>query len=435
MLALFFGYVLITSLGAIIVHGVNRKAPFDAQRLILSIALGLGLAGHAVFYTACAFNIHARWVPVILFLIVGSLYYWRWKKPAIRWSMDTYSWLILGAFMVLAGFLIFESSIYPMGGWDAWSCWNLKAKFLFDGKEHWRDMMDPLLWRSNTHYPLLLPTINVFFFHISGSVLGIIPQVNSIILTLLTAALLYSSITAFAWKNRLLAILITTAFFLIPLNILLGISQYSDILFALYLLAIFSTWLFAYKNSSSGDYILCGLFTGLLTFTKVEGMAAGGLMAGLISVELIRRRQWKLLQPYLLGLFIGILPTIVFQIGFPVANEAFTNGLVSFAKPALPSRLVSIILLTIGEMINLKWHCLWLAVAVGIFFIPRQKNIGPLSYLGIFFGAYAVILFGFYYVNTFFEIEWWIPQTLHRILFALGPAALLTLALGLSRRT
>ena len=91
---------------------------------------------------------------------------------------------------ILAVPLTISAYHYPLGGWDAWSCWNLKAKFIFLGGGHWKDMFLPGLWRSNTHYPLLWPLINVWFWDLGGQFNQAVPMFNSILFALLTAGIL-----------------------------------------------------------------------------------------------------------------------------------------------------------------------------------------------------------------------------------------------------
>ena len=83
-----------------------------------------------------------------------------------------------------------QRPLLPSGGWDAWSCWNLKAKFIFLGHENWKDVLAPGLWRSNTHYPLLWPLINVWFWDLGGHFDQAVPMLNSIVFALLTAGIL-----------------------------------------------------------------------------------------------------------------------------------------------------------------------------------------------------------------------------------------------------
>src|SRR5205085_11662375 len=113
------------------------------------------------------------------------------------------------------------------GGWDAWSCRNLKAKFIFLGQENWKDVLGSDLWRSNTHYPLLWPLINVWFWDLSGHFDQAVPMLNSLVIALLTAGILLFGLlelTGMLWPAILAAIIVTA----LPFGVTLYVSQYSD---------------------------------------------------------------------------------------------------------------------------------------------------------------------------------------------------------------
>ena len=45
----------------------------------------------------------------------------------------------------------------PHGRWDAWLIWNMHARFLYRGGDHWREAFASGLDWSHWDYPLLLP--------------------------------------------------------------------------------------------------------------------------------------------------------------------------------------------------------------------------------------------------------------------------------------
>src|SRR5258708_10695835 len=47
----------------------------------------------------------------------------------------------------------------PHGDWDAWSIWNLRARFFVRGGQFWKDAFSSQLAWSHPDYPLLLPGI------------------------------------------------------------------------------------------------------------------------------------------------------------------------------------------------------------------------------------------------------------------------------------
>ncbi len=401
-------------------------------KILLTIALGLGIAGHGAFYSHIALNIHNRVLPLVLTGILGWAC-WQWAVkasfPCKRESKNGPSIKTFGGdnivgltiLVILGIFLWLEAKHYPIGGWDAWSCWNLKAKFIFLGGERWKDMLDPLLWRSNTQYPLLLPSINVWFWDILGGAPQWVPMLNSIAFTLLSAGILLFSLKR-ASKQWLVPCLMTLAVFALPFNVTLGISQYSDVLVGLYLLCSFVCLL-------SEELVLCGLFLGLLSFTKTEGMLAAGILGALVVLK-----HKKNSLPFIAAFAIAALPTVIFQLCFAPKNEAFINGLFSTVKPSTWDRLETIASYTVTELASLKWNGLWLVLIGGVAACGKKAWSPHGRMMGLCLAAYLLMVLGYYYVNTFFEIGWWMQNTLNRVLFAMLPSAMLWLGLSLSKK-
>ena len=113
-------------------------------------------------------------------------------------------------------------------------------------------MFLPGLWRSNTHYPLLWPLINVWFWDLGGRFNQAVPMFNSILFALLTAGILLFGLLELTGmlSVAIAAAVIVTA---LPFGVMLNISQYSDALLGLFLLSAFMCLLLAekYKTPNS----------------------------------------------------------------------------------------------------------------------------------------------------------------------------------------
>lgn len=381
-------------------------------RPLMLLALWLGLNGIIVFILQLCLGIFTPWPTILVSMITLAVLIY--KNP-LRLVFDPKAWCVLG---VTAFFVIMHSLHYPLGGWDAWSCWNLKAKFIYLGQEHFRDMFEPLLWRSNTQYPLLLPSINTWFWDIIGGAHAWGPMVISITLTLLTAAVLLFAVKEVA-KQQAAALIMTAAIFLLPFNTTLCAGQYSDILVGLYLLCAFICF---YKD----DLNLMAVFLGLLSFTKTEGTVASVILTGLLL--LYRRDKIKTFGPIVLA---SALPTVIFTLWMAPHNEAFVNGLLSTAKPSTAERLTTVLTYPLGELLSFKWNGLWV-IFLGMLAANWKKMTQPgLRIFVIFFAVFLGILLAYYQINTFFEIRWWMDTTLHRILFILIPSLFFWAALSL----
>ncbi|MBF0570739.1 MAG: hypothetical protein HQL12_02585 [Candidatus Omnitrophica bacterium] len=430
--------------------------------ILLGLVFGLGIDGYTVFYTHILFNQFNRFLPVgIVTLVILILYIIQSREQLQLVSLrakrnnlfkeiasslknvprnDTllkntrhngrikkYA-LGLLALCVLAIPLVISAHYYPLGGWDAWSCWNLKAKFIFLGKENWKDMLSPGLWRSNTHYPILWPLINVWFWDLSGRFNQAVPMFNSIVFALLTAGILLFGIfelTGMILPSILAAVVVTA----LPLGVTLYTSQYSDALLGLFLLSAFISLLLAEKYKLPKLKILSMAFLGLMSFTKNEGLIAACIMA--LGIFWHERSHKKELKPLLFSFFIAILPTIIFTLFMAPKNEAFINGLTSMEKPASWGRLIVILIYPCFEFISGKWNGFWLLTLGGVLLAGRRLWQSTLGLMGASLILYLAVVMAYYAVNTFFEINWWLSTTLSRILFTLVPTIVLWIGVAL----
>ncbi len=429
------GLVISFTAGYLIIRWLTAGKLHPVLHILLSVVLGLGLAGTTAFYTHILLNQSNRFLPVAIVLIAIAVALLTQRGRILKEiasslknaSRNDIGWglLILGALGIP---LAISGHYYPLGGWDAWSCWNLKAKFIFLGQENWKDMLTPELWRSNTHYPLLWPLINVWFFDLGGQFNQTIPMFNSILFALLTASILLFTLREFTgrlWTSLLAAVIITA----LPFNITLYTSQYSDALLGLLLLSAFVSWLLAEKYQLPKLKNLSMIFLGMLSFTKNEGLMLAGIAFLLI---LWYERAHKKELPALAGSFLlAALPTVIFTLFLAPKNEAFINGLLSTEKPITWERLGSILTYPWFEFISNKWNGFWVLVLGGILWGRKKLWQSTHGVIAATLILYLTVVLSYYSVNTFFEINWWLSTTLSRILFALIPTITLWIGLAL----
>ncbi len=405
-------------------------------QILLGLALGLGIDGTAAFYAHLIFNQFNPWFAVGIVAGVGLVLAWRAKPShllteivaSLKNTSSRETILGLCTLGVLALPLAVGAHYYPLGGWDAWSCWNLKAKFIYLGQDHWKDMFGPGLWRSNTHYPLLWPLINVWFFDLAGHYDQQIIAVNSIIVALLSAGVLLFGLLALRcrlWPAIASAVLVTA----LPLNVTLYTSQYSDSLLGLYLLCALVCLLLAEHHKTPSLKVLGMVFLGLMSFTKNEGLIAAGIVALLVFWE--GRGHKKALKAQITALGLALLPTILFMLFIAPKNEAFINGLGSGVKPSNWTRLTYILVFPWLEFVSAKWNGFWLLTFAGLILSGRKSWQKSLKLIGLSLILYLTAVLLYYHINTFFEIKWWLSQTLFRILFALAPTMALWAGLAI----
>jgi hypothetical protein len=436
----FLGILINLALGYLLIRLLAGKQQFNSiLHMLLALVLGLGISSSVTFYAQILLSQFNRWIPVGI-VVLGIIVSLRAKRSNLLKEIATSPSaprndmiIALLTLSVLAIPLAISGHYYPLGGWDAWSCWSLKAKFIFLGQENWKDVLSPGLWRSNTHYPLLWPLINVWFWDLGGRFDQAVPMLNSIVFALLTAGILLFGILELT-GNLLTSILAAVVVTALPFGITLYTSQYSDSLLGLFLLSAFMALLLAEKYKLPKLKILSMVFLGLMSFTKNEGLMAAGIAGALIIYREIvsTKKQHRNDTGKLIFWFIlAALPTIIFTLFMAPKNEAFINGLLSSDKPTTLSRLSVILVYPFFEFISSKWNGLWLLVFGGILLSGKKLWQSTLGLIGLTLLLYMGVVMAYYAVNTFFEIQWWLSTTLSRILFALVPTIALWISLGL----
>ncbi len=415
--------------------------------LVLSLGLGLAVSSFLTFLSFVFLNTYNKSFVVnanliTLFLSAGLLIF-RITRNKTPWQIfpkfsltDILLFLLM---LVLSIPAMYWGSFFLYGGWDAWSTWNLKAKMLFLGGDHWKDIFDPILWRASPHYPLLLPLINVWGWSFSSTPLPVVPLLTSYLFMLMTVSLLYHGLKfliSTRWAFVCVALLLLHTYYM-----KIAMSQYCDIVLSFYLLAALICLIICKKENNLSFAVLAGIFLGLLTFTKPEGLVACGLLIILSAPHLIKHaKTWKeKLHTWFFmmgGFAAGFIPTALFHFYAP-ANQTMINGLFSKDHPSDWERLDVIwkfyLIEMLGDFSPWKglwvgtWRGIWLAliIIIVIALLRKIKLFDSLSrIIPLFIVSYMSVIAAYYYINTYFPIAWWMQVSLHRIYFSLLPLVL-----------
>jgi hypothetical protein len=336
---------------------------------------------------------------------------------------------LIGLHLIILAMIpvVLHARLYPHGGWDAWSCWNLKAVMISTAGNDWQRMFDPALWRSNTAYPFFLPLVNAWSWCFGSTPNLVVPLVTSCRITFLTAILLFFGLKEITrQKTTLLAPLWMLS---ISFVIKLASSQYSDLLIGTWLLsALLALRLFAIHRAPA--YLSLFIISlGCLSFTKSEGLVLTLITAFWSGIYILLNPAHRAtLLPAWKGLLItsilSFLPAAIFVLFWAPESTTFINGLTSADKPTHIMRLF-IALRYLGiELVSLKWNGFWL-LALGAALLGWKRSWQRTQWVipAILF-SYIASLMAVYFVNTFFPIVWWLSTTLNRLIFALIPPVL-----------
>jgi hypothetical protein len=118
----------------------------------------------------------------------------------LRWSV-TVAFVISALAAPYASFM--RMVAHPHGdGWDAFAIWNLHARFLFLGRDHWRDVFTGLLPGLHPDYPLLLPAAVAHFWTYLGADDPGVPGLIGLAFTAATAGVLFAALSILRGRIR-----------------------------------------------------------------------------------------------------------------------------------------------------------------------------------------------------------------------------------------
>jgi len=351
--------------------------------------------------------------------------------------------ITLGAALYSA---VMRALAHPHGeGWDAFAIWNLHARFLFRGGEHWRDGFSTLIPWSHPDYPLLLPAAVAHFWTYLGRESQAAPAIIGLVFTFSTVGLLYSAL--FILRGREQAMLAAIALLSTPTFIAQGTWQYADVPLSFFFLATVALLCLHDDGSREGAaqrfrglLVLAGLAAGLGAWTKNEGV--------LFLAAIIVGRQWTAgrnlgksttLAGYTGALLAGIAPTFVLVAYFKhfvaPAGDLFSNPATMLHRVMEPARYWAIIQWFVKEFFRFGgWVIPGTVLMVGLYFAAgkddrRTRETGfrtSVVALALTMAGYLAV-----YLITPYDIYWHLRSSLPRLFLQLWPSAVFLFFLGL----
>ena len=353
--------------------------------------------------------------------------------PCFRWT-----WLLAIAFgiaLAAAGARLIQMAMaLPVGGWDAWAIWNLRAKFLAGPPGAWRYAVSPLLNRTHPDYPLLLSAFIARGWKAGGTLDTLVPIATGLLFFAAVIALLLSAVALLRGAASGFAaglVLLSTTSLLIWAP-----AQYSDIPLALYYLGAISLLFVAAVPSTNMRLALtwAGVFAGFAAWTKNEGIAF--LICTLLALfvfSLWQRGASMALSRtacLLAGAAPGVLLTIWLKFFLaPAVDPLVTQGASGLARLTDFSRYGQVAGAFLSNLFNLGSgvsHPLILLAILAILlrWQKEERYILP-SLIG---GAALVLVFlsyCFVYLITPSGAAWQAQTSFDRLILQLWPSVLL----------
>lgn len=344
----------------------------------------------------------------------------RW---ALRCLAAVFIFLVAGVILTEV-FLTFDR---PHGGWDAWAIWNLRARFLFRGGEHWRDAFSPLLAEIHPDYPLLLPGLVARGWTYLGRDAVSFPATVAVFYTLSTIGVLASSLALL--RGSFQGILAGVALACTPVFLRHGASQYADVPFGYYMLATFALLHLAKSPESRRVLSLAGFAAGLACWTKNEGVILLGAIAAVWSVRALvssdREREIRRAGWFILGILPPLAAIAYLKFGLAPPGDMMTefDPAAAWKRIVEPARYLEVGAAVAREAV-FQLHLPLLAgyllfSGVSIRKGEREAVLRLWASLSLIFAAYFIV-----YVITTKPLAWHLGTSLSRLMTQLFPSLL-----------
>lgn len=411
----------------------------DPLRTAASPAFGLGIA--SCFYFVLRIVLHQSPVTVMACLAVllagcGAL---AWTRAAsaipdvagARGSAPIWLWVLLGI-AVLMAFLtcLMLNGAAPHGEWDAWSIWNLRARFLFRAQEFVSPFSSAIEW-THPDYPLLIPGVIALLWHAAGSESMRIAGAVGFLLTCSAVAVPFFAVRLLRGPGlaALCALSILSATSLVRI----GASHYADVPLAAFIViaGCFLVYGLEVESAGAGPFLLAGLAAGFAAWTKNEGLlfCVSLSAAHLLSISGLPdlRRRIRTLLPLLAGLAMVMAVVLHFKFRIAPPNDlvnasnsgVFRARIVDFSRYWVTFWAFVGEFLTFGNVLvpPVIVFSAWLAL---VRLRPRLTGAAllPLAAVTIQVIGYFVI-----YIATPNDLDWQLNTSLPRLLLHVWPLA------------
>jgi len=458
----------------IFVPSGNRKTAGILLRLFGGGGLGIGVTSCTYFICLLAgVDRYVAAVDLALGLVLGSICFLRRGKSDPRGQAglspgktaprsrlrDAIAFVFALELVAFALSLIVSILKEPHGRWDAWLIWNMHARFLYRGGDHWREAFASGLDWSHWDYPLLLPLSIARGWRYAGGEDVFFPAAIGFIFTLLVLGLLLAALSLLRSKPQgylAAMILMGTPFF-----ITMGASQFADIPFAFFVLATFVMLFLSGRSpeNRAGSLILAGIAAGLSAWTKNEGLLFA-LIVTFIPVGMTAKAGgWRrAISPA--GWFLaGLLPILALVVCFKTQLSPTNDIMAGVGPAAVSSRLLDwgryaeiikaffitgisftqgVIDIRTGMTLNPgAVSVLLLVLYLGLTGVrieerDRGSTLQVAAVLGLMPAGYFLV-----YVMTPLDLNWHLMTSLNRPLLQLWPSAVFVVFMvaGIPRET
>jgi hypothetical protein len=326
------------------------------------------------------------------------------------------------------GALAYDCFSGPHGGYDAWAIWNLHARFLARGGEHWRELFS-LANSSHPDYPLLLPALVARSWLLAGAETTAAPQLLAVIFTLACVGILVSTIALV--RNNFHASL--AAAFLLGAShfVYNAVSQAADIPLSVFVLAALALVCLQahFPHDSAGLAALAGALAALAAWTKNEGLLFFVALSSANAAVMLLGRQRLSWRRQILPFAIGALPILLLVAYFKGYLAPPSELVGGQSRAMMIARLTDPARYWLVVRAYITWFAIFgrgsiVALALYALCAGRQRGASDNAGATVLTLALMLLGYGFVFVTTLYDLAWHL-SSLERLLMQLWPSILL----------
>jgi hypothetical protein len=200
----------------------------------------------------------------------------------------------------------------PHGEFDAVSIWNLRARFLARGTDHWRNAFADSPSLPHADYPLLLPATVARSWKYVGYEPVSIPVVIAFLFTFSSVGLLWSALALL--RNKRAGYLGGIVLLGVNSFVVFGAYQYADVVVGFFImstLAILALHDAFAEEENAGLLVLAGVAAGLCAWAKNEGLLFLSVLLAVQFAFSLMCKGWGFCLREMKLMMLGLLPVLV----------------------------------------------------------------------------------------------------------------------------
>lgn len=286
-------------------------------RILFGIFFGFSIVSVNYFiYLLLDINnfLYYRLGEAILLTVLAIVWFMtrrRFAKPREQEKFRVSSWFAIANVYALMIFLKYFAN-NPLGHWDGFHIWNIKALFMSIDTTKWLYVFRLPHFMSHNDYPLFLPANTARLWQYSGGESIWVNIIFGAIFTFAVIYLLYFAIRRF--NNKYAAVGAVVVTMMCGTFLVNGAGQCADIPLA-YGILVSVVLLFFFFEAKKSCYLVLGVLSaGLCGWIKNDGLMFFLIYLFVLCIYFLWKRQYKNIGITALAAIPPVVLTVVFKV-------------------------------------------------------------------------------------------------------------------------